>query len=57
MHRRFADLRDHVDVARYEGWNRFTPEAARELIEKMLPRQPDVRGQWYQFGIALRDSG
>jgi RimJ/RimL family protein N-acetyltransferase len=52
-----SNLRDHVEVARYQSWNRFTPRDAQALIEQMLPRQPDSPGQWYQFGIVLRDSG
>jgi RimJ/RimL family protein N-acetyltransferase len=44
------------DVARYQDWPSYSPEQAIALITMMEQSSPKVTGEWFQFGIALRET-
>ena len=63
--RRFADrdlaaflayLNDPV-VARYQSWESYTEQQARELIEQQKGREPGLPGQWFTFAAELKETG
>jgi len=63
--RRFADrdlaaflayLNDPV-VARYQSWESYTEQQARELIEQQKGREPGLPGQWFTFAAELKGTG
>ena len=63
--RRFADrdlaeflayLNDPL-VARYQSWESYTEEQARELIEQQKGREPGRPGEWFTFAAELKESG
>ncbi len=63
--RRFADadlaeflayLNDPL-VARYQSWESYTEEQARELIEQQKGREPGRPGQWFTFAAELKETG
>jgi RimJ/RimL family protein N-acetyltransferase len=41
------------EVAKYQSWDQFSEIQARKLVEQMQNSEPDVKGQWFQFGIEL----
>lgn len=49
--------RSDPEVARYQGWDPFTVEAARDFIAEMAAAAPGVPGAWFQFALALRPGG
>ncbi len=63
--RRFADadlesflayLND-PQVARYQSWESYTEEQAREVIEKQKTLAPGLPGQWFTFALELKETG
>lgn len=63
--RRFADsdlvpflayLNDPL-VARYQSWESYTEQQAREVIEKQKNASPGIPGQWFTFALELKESG
>jgi RimJ/RimL family protein N-acetyltransferase len=63
--RRFADadlaafhayLNDPL-VARYQSWESYTVQQARELIEGQKGREPGRPGQWFTFAAELKETG
>jgi RimJ/RimL family protein N-acetyltransferase len=62
--RRFADadlaaflayLNDPL-VARYQSWESYTEQQAREVIEQQQGREPGVPGQWFTFAAELKET-
>ena len=62
--RRFADrdlaaflayLNDPV-VARYQSWESYTEQQARELIEQQKRREPGRPGEWFTFAAELKET-
>jgi RimJ/RimL family protein N-acetyltransferase len=62
--RRFADadlaeflayLNDPL-VARYQSWESYTEQQARELIEQQKAREPGRPGQWFTFAAELKET-
>jgi RimJ/RimL family protein N-acetyltransferase len=45
------------DVARYQDWPNYSLEQAIALIAMMEQSSPEVTGEWFQFGIELRETG
>ena len=63
--RRFADadlepflayLND-PEVARYQSWESYTEEQARDVIEQQKNRSPGRAGQWFTFALELKETG
>ena len=62
--RRFADadlaaflayLNDPL-VARYQSWESYTEQQAREVIEQQKGREPGRPGQWFTFAAELKET-
>jgi RimJ/RimL family protein N-acetyltransferase len=62
--RRFADadlapllayLNDPL-VARYQSWESYTEEQARDVIERQKGLEPGRPGQWFTFAAELKES-
>jgi RimJ/RimL family protein N-acetyltransferase len=45
------------EVARYQSWESYTQEQARELIEKQRGLSPGTPGQWFTFALELKATG
>ncbi|HEX8354458.1 MAG TPA: GNAT family protein [Pyrinomonadaceae bacterium] len=63
--RRFADadlpaylayLNDPL-VARYQSWESYAEQQARELIEQQKGREPGRPGEWFTFAAELKETG
>jgi RimJ/RimL family protein N-acetyltransferase len=63
--RRFADrdlatflayVNDPV-VARYQSWESYTEQQAREVIEQQKAREPGRPGEWFTFAAELKETG
>ncbi|MDQ1589574.1 MAG: hypothetical protein QOG71_201 [Pyrinomonadaceae bacterium] len=44
-------------VARYQTWESYTEEGARELIEGQQHLTPGVPGRWFNFALEVRETG
>jgi aminoglycoside 6'-N-acetyltransferase len=44
-------------VARYQTWESYTEEAARELIERQRNLAPGVPGRWFNFALEVKATG
>jgi RimJ/RimL family protein N-acetyltransferase len=62
--RRFADedlaaflayLNDPV-VARYQSWESYTEQQAREVVERQRSLEPGTPGQWFTFAAELKET-
>ena len=51
-----AYLNDPV-VARYQSWESYTEQQAREVIEKQRELVPGLPGQWFTFALELKETG
>jgi RimJ/RimL family protein N-acetyltransferase len=49
-------LNDPV-VARYQSWESYTEEAAREVIGRQEGVEPGAPGQWFTFAAELKGAG
>lgn len=63
--RRFADpdlvpflayLNDPL-VARYQSWDSYSEQQARDVIERQKSLEPGLPGQWFTFAMELKDTG
>ncbi len=63
--RRFADrdlapflayLNDPV-VARYQTWESYSEQGARDAIERQKNLTPGAPGQWFTFALELKETG
>ena len=52
----FRTMRDHLDVARYQSWQTFSIDDAREFLRSLTTRNPGDPG-WFQFALELRETG
>lgn len=52
----FQAYRTDPEVARYQGWKIMDDEAARVFLAEMRTAFMFVRDQWFQLGIALRET-
>jgi RimJ/RimL family protein N-acetyltransferase len=41
-------------VARYQSWESYTEQQARDVIQKQLDLDPGIPGQWFTFGVELK---
>jgi RimJ/RimL family protein N-acetyltransferase len=44
-------------VARYQTWESYTEQQAREVIEEQKNLDPGVPGKWFTFAVESKDSG
>ena len=44
-------------VARYQSWESYTEQQAREVIEKQKKASPGSPEQWFTFALELKESG
>lgn len=44
------------DVARYQSWESYTEQQAREVIDKQKQASPGIPGQWFTFALELKAS-
>jgi RimJ/RimL family protein N-acetyltransferase len=44
-------------VARYQSWESYTEQQAREVIEKQKDLVPGLPGQWFTFALELKETG
>jgi RimJ/RimL family protein N-acetyltransferase len=51
------DYRNDPEVARYQSWERFTPEQANEMLLSQRSLDPGTPGHWTQFAARLRNDG
>src|ERR1044072_4247699 len=51
-----AYLNDPV-VARYQSWDSYTEQQAREVIEGQKNLDPGVPGKWFTFAVELKEHG
>ncbi len=52
----FQAYRTDPEVARYQGWKIMDDEAARAFLAQMRTAFMFVCNQWFQLGIAIRES-
>ena len=52
----FQSYRTDPEVARFQGWQIVSDEEARSFIETMHEAPLFVPGEWFQLGIALRET-
>jgi len=43
-------------VARYQSWESYTEQQAREVIEKQKALAPGTPGQWFTFALELKET-
>lgn len=43
-------------VARYQTWESYTEEQARDVIEKQKNLEPGLPGKWFTFAIELKET-
>ena len=43
-------------VARYQTWESYTEQQAREVIEKQKALVPGIPGQWFTFAVELKET-
>jgi RimJ/RimL family protein N-acetyltransferase len=44
-------------VARYQSWESYTEQQAREVIEKQRALAPGTPGQWFTFALEMKETG
>ena len=44
-------------VARYQTWESYTEEQARDVIERQKGLEPGTPGQWFTFAAELKETG
>ena len=50
---KMAHYRSLPEVAQYQSWTQYPLEKAISLIDEMKSAAPEIKGQWFQFGIEL----
>ncbi len=45
------------EVARYQSWESYTEEQAREVIGRQEGVEPGTPGQWFTFAAELKETG
>ncbi len=53
----FFAYRSDPEVTRYQNWEPASVEEIRAFIGRLEGREPIRKGDWFQLGIALSDSG
>ena len=43
-------------VARYQSWESYTEQQAREVIDKQKALEPGTPGQWFTFAVELKET-
>jgi RimJ/RimL family protein N-acetyltransferase len=53
----FLEYRNDPEVARFQGWTSISETRAAAIIQEQKRIEPGAPGQWFQFAIALKDTG
>jgi RimJ/RimL family protein N-acetyltransferase len=53
----FLSYLNDMEVARYQSWESYTEQQAREVIEKQKNASPGLQGQWFTFALELKETG
>jgi RimJ/RimL family protein N-acetyltransferase len=54
----FVAYRSDPQVARYQSWELpYLPSQARQFLADLQAIHPDIPGEWFQFAVALRQTG
>jgi RimJ/RimL family protein N-acetyltransferase len=53
----FTAWRNDPEVARYQGWESCSPDAAEEFLQDQLSRELFTPGRWSQIAITLKENG
>ncbi len=51
------EYRMDPQVLKYQNWDSESPADLQKFIEDLSPNGPDTRGEWFQFGIVLKETG
>ena len=54
---RFLAYRNDPEVARFQSWQRMSPQDARRILREQRARVPGVPGRWLQVALELKSSG
>lgn len=52
-----STYRSRQEVARFQSWDTYSIQQATDLIGLMQHSTPAVKGDWYQFGVELAETG
>lgn len=44
-------------VARYQSWESYTEQQARDVIEQQKTLVPGLQGKWFTFALELKETG
>lgn len=50
-----SNYRSLPEVAQFQSWTEYPVKKAEELIADMINASPEIKGQWFQFGIELNE--
>ncbi len=50
-------IRADPEVARFQSWEESSEERMASFVTAMMQAEPGVAGEWFQFAIALRNTG
>lgn len=53
----FNEYRRDPDVARYQGWDSCSLDEAQHFVMSLEGLAPGTAGRWFQFAVALAQSG
>jgi RimJ/RimL family protein N-acetyltransferase len=53
----FLAYLNDAQVARYQSWESYTEQQAREVIEKQKALAPGTPGQWFTFALEMKETG
>jgi RimJ/RimL family protein N-acetyltransferase len=53
----FLDYRNDPEVARFQGWTSISETRAAAIIQEQKRIEPGGPGQWFQFALALKETG
>jgi RimJ/RimL family protein N-acetyltransferase len=53
----FLAYRNDPEVARYQDWEGCTEAEARGMVRALRQAEPFFPGEWFQFGVELRETG
>ncbi len=52
----FLAYRNDPEVARYQSWESISPARAQTFVQEQRGLTPGVPGEWFHFGVTLRDA-
>jgi RimJ/RimL family protein N-acetyltransferase len=52
-----ARYRSIPEVAEFQSWDSYSSDEAHQLIEQTEKSDPEIKGEWFQFGIEDSKTG